>query len=230
MKNLVLSLTFLSSLLHAQEYVLSGGKDIAIHYIASNVLQKAYSRAGLKMKPIYIAPEESLIKANKGETDGDLARINTIRNLYPNLRQVPVSIVSIGATAFSKDLSLKINNWEDLRGHKFAIVKGVKFVEAATQTMQRDILHNYQEAFEHLQNDKTDILVLSTIAGLNFIFNHHYDTIKPISPTLQSLKLYHYVHKKNAHLIPVLTPVLQAMEKSGELQYLNNSYLRSITN
>ena len=49
-----------------------------------------------------------------------------------------------------------------------------------------------------------------------------------ISSTLEKQKLYHFVHKKNSHLIPIITPVLKKMEQSGEIAYIRNAFLRKL--
>jgi len=229
MKLIFILLTFLPLILNARVYTFSGGENNTVMLIASKVLQKAYAQADIEMEPLFLSLEESLQRSNSGQTDGELARIEKITQLYPNLRQVPVEIVVVEAIAFSKNSSLNIKKWSDLDGHRVTIVKGAKFIERGTKDIPKKIALTFEEAFTSLQNDETEIVVVPKLAGLSLSYANKYKDIKPVSSALRRLPLYHFVHKKNIHLIPIITPILQKMKKSGEIDYIRQSYLRSIT-
>ena len=212
-------------LLNAESYTFSGGKNNLVHTIAAEVLVKAYKKANIEINPLFLTLQESLQRSNSGETDGELARINAIPRFSPNLNKVPVSITSVEAVAFSKNTSLFINDWSDLRGHKLTIVKGAKFIETETKDLKRNLVATFEDALHLLQSDKTEIIVIPKLASINLIYQNKYHDIKPISNSLKRLKLYHFVHKKNLHLIPVITPILQAMEKSGEIEFIRKATL-----
>ena len=229
MKQTIIILFILPIILFAQPYVFSGGKDNIVQIIASKILEKAYQKANLEMEPIFMPLEESLQRSNTGKTDGELGRIAKINKLYPNLLQVPVSVASVEAVAFSKDTTLNIQNWDDLIGHKLTIIKGAKFIELGTKGIDKESVISFAEAIERLKNDQTEIVVAPKLAGVGILHKKRYQDIKTVSPTIQRLKLYHFVHKKNSHLIPIITPILQEMKQNGEIDYIRNSYLRSIT-
>jgi len=229
MKPIILLFIIFSVVLNARVYTFSGGTNNVVQIVAAKILTKAYSRTEVKIKPVFMPLAESLDRSNKGETDGELARVRAITKLYPNLMPVPVVIGRVEAIAFSKNTSLDIKNWNDLDGHKFTIVKGSKFIEAATKKLQKDHVDSFEEAFAKLAKDETEIIVIPQKAAVRLILQKEYKDIKPVSSSLQTLSLYHFVHKKNAHLIPIITPVLLKMQKSGEIKYITNAYLRSIT-
>ncbi len=229
MKHVLILFLLLPFMLEARVYTFSGGEDNTVMLIASQVLKKAYTKAGIDIEILFLPLEESLQRSNSGQTDGELVRIKKITQLYPNLRQVPVEIISVEAIAFSKNSTLHIKKWSDLQGHKLTIVKGTKFIEQATKDIPKEVVLSFQEAFTALAQDKTEILVIPKLAGLRLYYSHEYEDIKPVSSALTRLPLYHFVHKKNSHLIPIITPVLQEMKKSGEIEYIRQSYLRYIT-
>jgi len=225
----ILPLLLFPLLLHAESYTFSGGKDNVAHTIASRVIIKAYKNAGINITPVFLNLEESLRQSNAGITDGEIARIATITRLYPNLRKVPVSTMSVEAIAFSKNTSLDIKTWNDLKGHNLTIVKGAKFIETGTKDLDQNYVANINDALELLQADKTDIIVLPKLAGINLIYSKKYHQIKAVSHSLKTLKLYHFVHKKNAHLIPIITPILKEMQRSGEIAFIKKTHLLKAT-
>jgi len=228
-KTLLITIILFSQLSQAEPYRISGGKGNMAQVIASKVLQKAYARAGIKMQPVFLNLEESLQKTNAGENDGELARIAKITKLYPNLRQVPVSVVSVEAVAFSKNKSLKIDRWEDLQNHKVTIVKGAKFIEASMKEIPKAFSVNFSDAFNKLDKGQTEIVVVPKLAGWYMIYKNKYKDISMVSSSLKTMKLYHFLHKKNADLIPLLTPYLQKMADSGEIAYIRNAQIRNFS-
>ena len=227
MKQLIILI--LPFILMAQTYIFSGGTDNVVQIMAAKILQKAYARADIFIEPKFTTLDNSLLLSSTGKTDGELARIKNISKVYPNLIQVPVVLVSVEAVAYSKNTDLNIQTWDDLIGHDFSIVKGAKFIEKGTSHLQKDLVSSFQEAFEALSRGETEIIVIPKKAGIRLILQKEYQDIKPVSPTLKKLDLYHFVHKKNAHLIPIITPILKQMEKNEEILYLRHSYLRSVT-
>lgn len=226
MKYLLILLLSLS--LSAKTYTISGGKNNVTQIIASKILEVAYFRAGLDMNTSFIQLEESLLSSNSGKTDGEIARIKKISLIYTNLVIVPVALTSVEAIAFSKK-DITIKTWDDLKAYDFSIVKGAKFIEIATKKMDKKFVLSFEQAFIDLKNDKTQVIVLPKLAGLKYMYSQEFYDIKPVSSSLKTLKLYHFVNKKNIHLIPLLTPILKSMLESGEIRYWRDSHLRSIS-
>ncbi|MDF1880199.1 transporter substrate-binding domain-containing protein [Sulfurimonas sp. MAG313] len=225
----LLIIAFITIQLNAQTFSISLGKNSVAHEISKKILIKAYARIGIQPKFISTGFLKSLELANSGKTDGDVSRVKQVSKKYPNLIAVPVEINFIEAVAFSKKHTIKINNWKDLAPYKIVIVKGIKFIEYNTEGFDRVIVANYKEAFDLLHSMKADIIIVPKLVGILNQFKNTQEHIKAISPSLKKLSLYHFVHKKNAYLIPKLVPVLKAMQKSGELQYIRSAYLRQLT-
>ncbi|MDF1879988.1 transporter substrate-binding domain-containing protein [Sulfurimonas sp. MAG313] len=214
---------------NAKELRFTLGKDSVIQKVSLEISTKAYARIGRHPHFITTSFSNALKLSNLGKVDGEVSRIKKISKKYPNLVAVPVAINAIEAVAFSKINDLKINNWKDLSPYKIAIVKGVKFIEHNTKNSNRVLVSSYKEAFDLINNEEVDIIVVPKLVGLYNIFKNKEQKIKVVSPSLAKLDLYHFVHKKNAYLIPQLTPILKQMENSGELRYMRDAYLRKIT-
>ena len=216
-------------LLLAQTYTFSYANENVAMAIASKILIKAYERANISIQVISFSSERSLNASNSGQVDGEVARIADISKLYPNLVQVPVSLVDVEAVAFSKTPNLYISKWDDLKKYDFTIIKGTKFIEKSTQAYDKDYVSTFIQAFDALKDDKTDLIVVPKKAAIRLCLRAQYKDIKRISPVLKKLKLYHFVHAKNTHLIAKILPILEQMKKSGEINYIEKSYLRSLT-
>jgi len=223
---LFLLITLIS--LNADSYIFSGGKTNTAHFIAKEILTKAYTKANIPVSFKLLNLQESLQKSNAGIYDGEISRIKDINKHYTNLRIIPISTIEIQAVAFSKNKKSIINSYADLEGKNFAIVRGAKFIETATKDYAKTYKKNFYEALESLNNNEIDIIVCPKLAALSIIYKKKYTNIHIVSQSLQNVKLYHFVHKKNTHLIPIITPILQQMQKSKELEYIKQKFLRQL--
>ena len=223
-------LLVLPYLLFAETYVLGGGKHSVVHTVAAKILEKAYVHAGLEIKPTFVDLQRSLELSNSGQIDGELGRIRKISQTYKNLKIIPVSIIDVEAIAFSKLKDLRVKKWDDLSQYTLTVVSGTKFIETATKDHHnRMVVSTFEEAFSRLVNDETQVVVIQKLAGIKMLHERKFKGVEIVSPSLQNLKLYHFVHKKNEHLIPILTPILEKMKRSGEIDYIKQAYLQSIT-
>ncbi len=108
----------------------------------------------------YFPPEKALIKANRGETDGDAVRIGGISSLYPNLLQVPVVALKTNFVAFTKKTEIELTAWQDLESFNVGIIKGHKISEKmATRTRSLTKADDLESLFKLLKNDTVDIAV-----------------------------------------------------------------------
>jgi len=221
----ILFLVFLTTV-YAQELTFSAGKDNIVHEVASDVLKKAYKKINITPHFIFIPLEKSLQLSNSGQTDGEIARISVINRNYTNLIKVPVVINFVEGVAFGKGKHMHINKWRDLKPYRLGIAKGAKFIEKGTQGMNVTLYKGFHESFEALDKDEIDIAIVPKTTGKYLIYKNGYKDIHSLGKTLQRLNLYHFLHKKNAYLVPLLTPILQKMKKSGEIKYIREYYLQ----
>jgi len=221
----ILFLFLFPFVLHAESYTFSGGKNNLAHIIAADVLIKAYAKVGISITPKFMNLSDALEQSNAGITDGELARIDKISKFYPNLKKVPIAISSVEAIAFSKNTSLWINKWEDLHDYNVTIIKGANFIETAMHDINHHVVDTFKEALTLLYEDKTQIIVTPKLASLNIIYQEKYHDIKPISNSLKTLQLFHFVNRKNSHLIPIITPTLQKMQNDGSIEFIKKTRL-----
>lgn len=61
-----------------------------------------------------------------------------------------------------------------------------------------------------------------------FVKRGNEQEIVKLTPQIHNSVLYHYLHKKHAHLVPKITAVLNKMEASGELQMIQERSRKDI--
>jgi len=225
---LLLMLLSIVHIINASELVFSSGKHNILHKISSEVLSKAYTSLDIKTKFIYGDFEKSLTLSNSGVIDGEIARLKKLNKKYKNLLLIPVSINHMDAVAFGKDTSIHISKWKDLKNYDIGIVEGTKCIEDGTSCLITSKYKGFDELFEALHIGRIDIAIAPKMSGLYIIHLYNYKNIHLISQSLDHVKMYHFLHKKNSSLVPKITETLKNMKKNNELSDIRNSYLKQL--
>lgn len=192
-----------------------------VHEMAKAVLEEAYKRVGYTVDFAPFPGIRSLTMANKGEADGDAARILGTEKKYTNLQPVPTSFMSFEGYAFSKKHGLEINEWKDLQGLRVGIVRGIRFAEIGTKGMDPYYAENVSHLFKLLEEDRIEVAVATKLSGQVQIRKNHSDSgIKMIGKPLYSAPLYHFVNKDKGEIIPRLDKVMKQMQARGEVSQI----------
>lgn len=179
------------------------------------VLKEAYKRLGIDVRIEHFSGAEALQKANAGETDGEVCRIDGASKQFTNLVQIPIPINYVQGAVFSKDPDLKLVGWHSLRPYRIGRVKGILFAEKGTRGMETVVAEDYRELVELLDHDKVDVVVAPYLNGRVAIEEYPGGEELRLNGVLESYLLYHYLHEKNRDLAPAISKVLKTLVKDG---------------
>lgn len=206
--------------------VFSTGVDTLEQEVSGKVIHEAYQQIALKVDILSYPNMRSLMKSNNGEVDGELARISHINQRFKNLLQVPVVINHIDGYAFSAKDNLQVSDWESLREYELVCVRGLLFVEQ--NLSQRNIpcyqVSTYSQAINLLKIGRFDIAVLPEITAISIIKKNNAKNVYIQGNRLIRVDLFHYLHKKNIHILPKITAVLQKMKTRGRIEEIRTEY------
>ncbi len=198
--------------------------------ISKRVLNVAYDRLGIEMVAVDLPAERAIYGANAGEADGELYRIKNIHLKYKNLIMVPVPIGMMEGIAITTQKDLSIDTWEELSPHRTCIRNGVKFAEAGTREFDVITVNSNKQLFGMLGKNRCDVIIIARITSIplvsDFIKKENGQTYQS---TLQTYPLFHYLHKKNADLVPKLVKVLTEMEEEGLIEEIRSQYIAEIS-
>ena len=75
-----------------------------------------------------------------------------------------------------------------------------------------------ENLFEMLNYNRGDVAIETRIDGLETIRKLNMKSIRMLEPPLVTIKLYHYLKKSHADLIPRICMALQDMEAEGRIK------------
>ncbi len=192
------------------------GKDPSIE-----ILTRAYDRLGIKIKIEELPAQRSLINATHGEFDGEAFRIKGLETKFPDLIIVDTPCSWIDAYVYVRPAdAFKVDGWKSIpRHYTIAAQFGLKYIEQNIQDNRLDavFVRNIDQAFKLLSRKKADFVVTDKSDGNRSITRNNLQNLTMLAPKLERIYLYHYLHKKNARLVPQIKAVLQAMHADGSM-------------
>ena len=199
------------------------------HAIAKEVLREAYRKLGYTVRFAYLPGLRALEWANAGETDGDVARIAGTEKKFPNLIPIEVPVIHFKGTAFTKSVEKDINAWNDLKGLRIGIIRGIRYAEINTKDMEPARANDMTHLFTLLDRGRIDIAVAVLEAGLIEAHNNFKNSgIYVIGSPLYSAPLYHFVNVKHQDLVNDLSKVLNDMKQTGEIEEIQTKTLERL--
>ena len=189
--------------------------------IGAVIVKAAYKKLGIPVTFEILPGKRALAESSEVRADGEVHRIYEIGAEYPTLLRVPTPINYIEPSVFSKKHQFEVTDCDALQGYQIGIVRGVKHSQLCTQGMENVFVGDDLIGVMRMLNaGRIDLLVTARINGLLMAKELGLDDIKPLSPPLSRLWVYHYLHERHKDLVPAIDAVFKAMQASGELEAL----------
>jgi polar amino acid transport system substrate-binding protein len=183
------------------------------------ILTEAYGRIHYDVDVVGVPGERALVMSNQGEVDGEAARVPVIEASCPNLIRVPTPLYVNRVVVFSRvgDIDLS-DGWEALYPYRVGVVRGYKFVDKMTASMNRVLATDYENLFTMLETGRLDVAVTEYFEALPMLKEMQPHNFRLLLPPLAYKPMYHYLHKQHADLVPGIDRALRDMRREGRMQ------------
>ncbi len=183
------------------------------------VLKAAYGKLDIDIDVEFTSGDRALLMSSTGAVDGEVLRIKSVGDAYPTLLRVDVPVTHLDSGAFVVRQRARDWTYEDLPVLRIGRLGGVVELKKRTQDYSGVWEgHSNQELFEMLLADRLDVVVTAIQDGQRTLDELGFTGIEVMEKSIESVNLYHYLHKKNERLVPGITVVLEEMLESGELE------------
>lgn len=218
---------------HAQSVIrLARIADIPDQYVGGEILRAVYGRLGISVEFEDVPGKRALALSSSGELDGEVHRIANLARDYPTLVQISPAINYIEPSVFTTKLDFNVRGWDSIRDYSIGIVRGVGSSEAGTRGMNSVTAAASLENMIHmLDAERFDLMVTDRFSGLVAVKKLNLEArIHPLSPPLQRIDIYHYLHERHRVLAGKVAKVIQEMSTSGELARLREALVNQVLN
>lgn len=186
--------------------------------VAARILEAVYARAGIPMRIVALPATRATQMADRGEIDGEGARIASYYEERPGVVVVRPALMRTAAMVFMREADARpVRSAADLRGLRVGIVRGVRQSQAAVAGVERvEQLNTARQLYQMLHRGHLDAVVDSPVSQKRYAATLGVDGVVAVG-TLSEMEVFHGLQARHAALAPRLGEVLAAMAASGEL-------------
>ncbi|MFC0118089.1 hypothetical protein [Pseudoalteromonas xiamenensis] len=187
----------------------------------TELVSLAYRNLGIDVKIVDFNHRSALVAANEGELDGQLARIEQVGDIYPNLIRVPFSLYAFNLQALKHCKKCALNDLKSL-----VITEGYPVMENYLQhhPFSGNLVRvkKISTQLNLLSQQKVDAaLVIDFHLPDSFMEQHLPDWSRDNIALVQT---YHFVHVKHIALLPQLQAQFQQFADNGTMKMLREKY------
>ncbi len=192
------------------------------------VFQEVGTEAILLIYPT--ATERGMLNANDGIDDGLAMRVAGLEEKYPNLIRVPEEVAVNDFVAITMRHRFETTSWDTLNPYVVSYIIGWKvFEQNLPKGKELTKVRDAAQLFTLLSNNRADValyerwqgVVQTRAMGMN---------VNVLEPPLVRTKMYMYLHKKHAALVPRVAQALLKLKKNGTYQHIFDSTLKKSLN
>jgi len=188
------------------------------------VLDLAFARAGLQYTLDYNPPERALQSFVKGHFDGDINRVATFNQSYPEAIRVDPHIQSGFFFAIGRGPQPKPASWEGLAGGRVAYVRGYRSIELRTpSSAKREVVSSEAACISMAALDRVDWCVLGADTRSEWPLQARFGG-QLTGTLIDSVNVHVWLGPQHKLAAERLSKALDEMEKSGELQRMMAPY------
>jgi polar amino acid transport system substrate-binding protein len=218
---------------HAQSVIrLARIADIPDQFVGGELLRAVYARLNISLEFADVPGKRALALSSSGELDGEVHRIADLSQTYPTLLQISPAINYIEPSVFTTTLRFDVRGWDSIRDYSIGIVRGVGSSEAGTSGMSRvTAATSLENMIQMLDAGRFELMVTDLFSGRAAVAKLKLQSrIAPLSPPLQRVYIYHYLHERHRDLAKRVGAVIQEMDASGELARLREALIKQVLN
>ncbi len=119
--------------------------------------------------------------------------------------------------AFSKYHNFKIEGWQSLRAYNVSFPFGLQLAELKNQDMNTESVTSIDQGLIKLNAGRSDLFI-GTLGYQCSIKRLNLTDITALSPPIDTVNMFHYLHKRHKDLAEKLAKELTRMQESGEME------------
>jgi polar amino acid transport system substrate-binding protein len=199
-------------------------------YVGGEILRTAYGRLDIAVEFVDVPSKRALALSSAGDVDGEVHRIAAVAQQYPTLLRISPPINYIEPAVFATSVRFDVRGWGSIKDYSIGIVRGVGSSEAGTQGMARvTAATGLDNLIQMLDAGRFDIMVSDLFSGRVAVRTLKLDArIYPLTPVIERISIYHYLHERHRDLAPRIAVVIGEMDRSGELAQLRARLIEQV--
>lgn len=197
--------------------------------LAHVILKEAYRRIG---HPVAVQPSIADTKnkqlrkslyGKKLQIDGILIAPSS-RELNQNYIRIPVALFKMKVFAYAHKSQEHTAYEFGLLGNRVSVVKGMPMIKNSMSGLIFSYSSSVNHSFKLVSRNKMDLVLLPELLAISRSKKHLRSQVVALQPAVYEVPMYHYVSKKNKHLINSIASSIEKMKKQQLISSVTQSF------
>lgn len=213
-------ITFFSLNCQAEKYHLVSIACLFEQQVGELVLPAIYNKLGIDITITAMPGNRAMLETVSGRKDGEIMRIWSYGIEHTETIRIPTPYYQLETMAFFRQgEAINLKTAADLARYSVLKVRGVKHTNNITKGLSD--IYDYDDTESMMRALQRNSVALTHITDGQFaIRKAGLKGIVQLEAPLATFPLFHYVHRKNSHLVERLNKAIVEMKQSGELKRL----------
>lgn len=174
------------------------------------------------------ATERGMLNANEGVDDGLAMRLAGLEKQYPNLIRVPEELAVNDFVAITTHHRFDTSHWDSLKPYVVSYIIGWKvFEQNVPKSKELTLVRDAEQLFTLLARDRADVVLYERWQGMAQTRTRGIK-VQIMEPPLVRTKMYIYLNKKHAALVPQVAGALARLKQNGTYQRIFDSTMKPL--
>jgi hypothetical protein len=176
------------------------------------ILQRAYKNLGYELEIVALPFARSLLAADNGEFDGEVARLPHIEESAKHLIRVPVVVNLTEYVPYVLDgTTVDLTSWDKINssGLHVGARRGARLTEDSVRKDKLSLVNSYDSLLAMLLMGRIDVAIApkgqlrDSYPSVQGPLRESLVNVRKL-PVFASVPVYHYLHERNAKLVPLV--------------------------
>jgi|GEM_PF-900359 len=185
------------------------------------VMTQAYQRLGFRIQIVEQYIQRSLTDAGQGIYDGELFRVKGIESIAPNLIMVDVPCFELDVFIFTpREKRFTVDGWQSVpKGYTMVAPFAVKYIDRCIKAngLSAFFVKTPEETLGFLLSGKADFTLFTRKIDTLLIDKGLDNKLIRLTPAIDRVQVFHYLHSKNAGLVDQVGRILKEMHRDGTI-------------
>lgn len=187
----------------------------------------AYRNAGIRIDVRYLPSKRAIITSQESDwVDAVMARVPEFGEMNSGFVRVPVPLWRTDIGSVMRKQSDRVFTWQDLntdKGLRVGALRGIIAIEKQLNRGEIVYVNTAEQGVSLVNRDRIDVFVLPLAYFPSNLPPDAYQNVKLCTRALAKVELFHFIHTRHEHLLPVITAELATQFPTPFVADLSNT-------
>jgi len=203
--------------------------DNPLTKVGIQFMRQVYSMAGYQTRFTSLSAARSKQLLEIGDIDAELFRAEGLDDIASTMAKVPEALIEVKISAYAVNPKIQRLSSTAFQSYRVGIRHGLN-IQDQLKLSKTSQVYRLEQLVNMLKYDRIDIVILSETSAFFLRQKFGLRDLRALEPHLATLPVYHYVHRRHAHLIEQLADNIKILKNKGVAEKMINDFMQNAEN